>query len=503
MLTPKAQLTESERQSAMSPVVKDGIASITMTNLSSGPFLAAFALLLGASNTLLGLLAAIPPLGHLMQIPAIYLVERVRNRRVICLVASAINRSCWLVIALMPFWVPQSKRLLVLTVLLVVNSMFSAVSNCSWNSWMRDIIPQSKLGHFFSRRLMLASSLSMVLSLAAGVFLDHRQQWVPGQPLMAYSVIFLVVFLLGVISTYYIARIPEPMMEASAVSFKGLLARPFQDDNFRQLTIFLGAWNFAINLAAPFFTVYMLHQLELPMGMVIQLTVISQLFNIWFIKLWGRVVDQWSSKSVLMVSGPLFMFATLAWTFTTLPGKYLLTVPLLFAIHAVMGIALAGVTLASGTITIKLAPKGLATSYIATVTLVNSIAAGIAPILGGLAIDSIATWELAWTWTWRTATHAWSITTFDLRQWDFFFVGAFIIGLYALHRLAAVREVGEVKEQIVIEELIAETRRGMRSLSTVYGIRQMVRFPIWLAGVARGGGNGLGLQEDSEKKDDE
>ena len=36
-----------------------------------------------------------------------------------------------------------------------------------------------------------------------------------------------------------------------------LLTTPLRDSNFRHLVLFLSSWNFAVNLAAPFFTVYM------------------------------------------------------------------------------------------------------------------------------------------------------------------------------------------------------------------------------------------------------
>ena len=41
-----------------------------------------------------------------------------------------------------------------------------------------------------------------------------------------------------------------------------------------------------------------------------------------------------------------------------------------------------------------------------------------------------------------------------------------------------VREIGEVKEKIVVHELVSEVRRGMRNLSTVGGIRYMAQFPF-------------------------
>ena len=68
--------------------------------------------------------------------------------------------------------------------------------------------------------------------------------------------------------------------------------------------------------------------------------------------------------------------------------------------------------------------------------------------------------------------------TLNLQQWDFFFAFAFLVGLYSLHRLAMVKEVGEVEEKIVVNELFAEVRGQVRTLSSVEGLRQMVTFPF-------------------------
>ena len=99
----KETLTEQEIESGLRAVIRDGMASNAMATLTGGVFLVAFALQLGASNTLIGLLAAVPPLAQLVQIPSILLVERLRNRRAISVVASSMSRIIWLVIALIPF----------------------------------------------------------------------------------------------------------------------------------------------------------------------------------------------------------------------------------------------------------------------------------------------------------------------------------------------------------------------------------------------------------------
>jgi hypothetical protein len=61
------------------------------------------------------------------------------------------------------------------------------------------------------------------------------------------------------------------------------------------------------------------------------------------------------------------------------------------------------------------------------------------------------------------------ITAFDLQGLDFIFVIAFFCGLYALHRLLAVSEVGEVEEDVVVTELYGEGAQLMRRVSTVPG----------------------------------
>jgi len=200
--------------------------------------------------------------------------------------------------------------------------------------------------------------------------------------------------------------------------------------------------------------------------------------NFLFLKIWGKYTDRFSNKSVLAISGPLFIFSILAWTFTTMPEKYVLTIPLLIIIHVVMGLSSAGVSLASGNISLKLAPKGQATAYLATNTIANSIAAGIAPVLGGKFADFFAGRELAWTLKYNSPTGEFMLPTLNLQQWDFFFAFAFIIGLYALHRLAMVKEAGEVEEKIVAQELFTEVRTQVRTLSSVEGVKQMVSFPI-------------------------
>jgi len=478
--SPKETLSKEEIRSGLRTVIKDGLASQAMATLTMGVFLVAFALKLGASNTTIGLLAAIPPLAQLVQIPAIYMVERIRNRRAISVYVLTVSRLLWLVIGLIPFLFSLQAGLTFLIVALLIRSCLAAVGTTSWNSWMRDLVPPDRLGSFFSKRFALMTGLTIPLSLAAAFFVDAWKRAFPATDLYAYSILFFSGCVVGLLGVYHITRIPEPRMAVpeEKTNFLRLLSRPFKDKNFRNLAMFLGSWNFAVNLAAPFFTVYMLKRLGLEMSLVIALAVVSQLMSFTFFRIWGKFSDRFTNKSVLRVSGPLFIVCILLWTFTTMPERYFLTIPLLVTIHILTGISAAGVTISSGNMGLKLAPKGEGTVFLAMLALTNSLAAGVAPVLGGRFADFFAERELSWTLRWTSPGGELTFQTLNLQQWDFFFLLAFLIGLYSIHRLALVNEVGEVKEKVVIRELIAEVRKGARNLSTVGGLLHLTQFPL-------------------------
>jgi hypothetical protein len=60
---------------------------------------------------------------------------------------------------------------------------------------------------------------------------------------------------------------------------------------------------------------------------------------------------------------------------------------------------------------------------------------------------------------------------------DFLFLISFAVGIYALHRLLAVQEDGEVEERVVATELFALVRKAVQHVSNVAGLRRLTYFP--------------------------
>ena len=50
--------------------------------------------------------------------------------------------------------------------------------------------------------------------------------------------------------------------------------------------------------------------------------------------------------------------------------------------------------------------------------------------------------------------------------------------MYAIHRITHVKEEGDVDEKVVIDAFIAETRRNVRTISTVDGLRHTFEAPL-------------------------
>ncbi len=476
-IKPQEHIDEVQTARGLHSLMIDGVCSQVMGVLNGGAFLIAFALLMGASNVVIGLLAAIGPLTQILQIPAIALVNKTRHRKALVVLSSFAGRLFWILIALLPWFFPTELQIPLFLAALFIYFGLGAISGCAFNSWMRDFIPENIMGSYFAKRMAVSIAVGAVLSLGAGAGVDLYKKYM-GAETGAYTIIFLIGGAAGLLGAFFLSRIPEPKMApASGESLLKLLAAPFHNHNFRQLLAFLGSWNFAVNLAGPFFAVYMLTRLNQSMTVILGLSVLSQLVNVAFLRLWGKLADRFSNKSVLAASGPMFILSILIWPFTTMPESYFLTFPLLVIIHILAGISTAGVTLCAGNIALKAAPKGAATAYLATNALVSGIAATVAPILAGISADWFADRELSLTLRWLSPTSDFILPAVSLRGLDFLFILSFILGLYALHRLAMVIEEGEVAEQVVLNEFYGEVRKAVKHVSNVAGMRHLTYFP--------------------------
>ena len=95
-LRPSPTLTDQEIGRSLRLMVWEGVASGALFSLGSGGFMAAYALALGANNLQVGILAALPFITQVAQLPAILAVERFRRRKAIGIPALCAAQLLWI-----------------------------------------------------------------------------------------------------------------------------------------------------------------------------------------------------------------------------------------------------------------------------------------------------------------------------------------------------------------------------------------------------------------------
>ena len=485
---PSTEAKVDQESRALALILYDALASEAMGTLTTGVFLAGFAVALGASNLAIGILAAVPFSVQLLQIPAVLLVERLRKRRAICVWAAGIGRCFLLSSAAAPLLGSRAAVVVLIASLALYQGM-AAIGGCAWNSWMRDLVPTEQQGRFFARRTAATTALAICLSLLGGLLIDAWTRRFPNSPALGYSLLFIISAAIGFLGVYLLHITPDrPMAPIAQPSHPlALLSAPLRDRNFRRMIIFLSSWNFAVNLAAPFFAVYMLRTLDFSMTTILFLTITSQLSNLAALGLWGALIDRFSNKAVLGIAAPLFLACMLAWTLTGLEWLQPATMYLLLLIHILMGVSTSGVGLASGNIAMKLSPAGEATAYLAANGVITASCAAVAPIIGGLFADFFATRKLTLAFTWTGGPQNVTLQVLNFHAWTFFFGIACLLGLYSLHRLTLMEEPSGTSDRLMLRHLLLEARRSAHSLSSAAGLLRVVRLPQWFVRTRDGG----------------
>ena len=483
-LAPQAHVSDDEREHGLRLLVLEAAFSSGTGALTSGIILTAFALHLGASNLWVGVLASAPFITQLLQLPAIAVVEHVRARKRIAVVTSLIGRAMLLVMAGTAFFSGFAPLAMFLAAQYVLCGL-SAFGACAWNAWLRDLAPENRLGNVFARRTAWTAGIALVAGLLAAWILE-RTQVGSLERSIAFAGMFVVGCITGLISAGVVSRMPEPVMPppGERATLFQLLRAPMADINFRRLLTFVVSWQVAVNLATPFFTVFIVRQLGFDVSLVMVLSAVSQLANLLALRSWGVLSDRFSNKSVLLISAPAYILGIVAMIGASQLHDRTLVVVWLTALHLLMGASVAGVTLASTNIALKLSPKGAATAYVATNAMAIALAAGLAPIVGGLLADffSARRLELLLSWTSPTGTLSFPLR---LSHWDFYFLIAGIIGLYAIHRLTLVAEEGEIERREMVEQVVGGTLRVIRNSSSVAGLRMLTDLPPSLVRDAR------------------
>jgi MFS family permease len=475
---PSEALSPTQINKGLNLVIKDGLAAEAMSTFTGGTFLVAMALQMGASNFQIGLLAALPTLTNVFQLLAIWLVQRYNNRRAISVLSNLFARFPLFVIGLLPFLFTSGTSIQVLIFLLFFHYFFGSVGGASWNSWMKDLVPEKKLGAYFSHRSRLTQTLNVVLSLAIALGLDYVKVYAPEKELIAYACMFLGGGALGLLGTYILSKTPEPKAHLAKENLVKLFGKPLKEHNFRYLIIFNSFWAFALNLATPFFSVYMMKTLGLSLSYIIGFGILSQVAGIFAIQLWGRNSDQYSNKTIIRIAAPIYITCILAWSFISIASSQMMMVLMIAVINILTGISSSGINLAINNIGIKLAPKEEAIVYLTAKNMIVAFVSALGPLIGGLMADFFSTRSFVWNIEWNGPNGVSSFPLLELHNWTFLFIIGGFLAIVALRTLRRVTERGEIQKSLAQAEIRVAFRKKVKEQLTLKACLSVLFSPI-------------------------
>ena len=385
----------------------EGVMATASENLAA-PFLPLYAYYLGASSTQIGLLTALPALlANVLQIPAAFLAERWRRRKLMCVAGIASQRLPFVAVAALPFFLGGQEALAAFMALLCVRAGLGSAATPAWTSLMADLTPRRLRGTYFANRNILCNVAALAAALGAAVVMRFL-----GEP-AGYQVVFALAGILGGIGAYAFLRfpdfdseprrhgrapgrppgrraVPEPENKRLSVPATGgahrganlrhALEAVKAERRFLAFTLSSFLWGFGVTLPQPLFAVYFVDELGGTAGMWGLVSGASIVATILGQRYWGPLADRLGGKQVMAVSGIFCGMIPLWWVLAQAPGHG-------YIINLLGGYFWAGYNLAAFNLLLEVTPDEHRTTFVAGYNGLVGVSHFLGPLIGGIVAD--------------------------------------------------------------------------------------------------------------------
>lgn len=368
----------------------DGIFAHMFATLTGGVFLTGFAVHLGMNEMMIGLLASMPFIVTVFQLPVSLLIWKNGRRKKIAIFSALLARITWvpiIIFTLLPFTTSYNRSQVILG-LIFLSYTFASISYVSWLSWTSDLIPDKIRGKFFGTRNMLCGAAGMVVMVIFGKMLDvlNTRSFV-ALP-MGFAMTFISAVFFGIVSLPFLKKITEPPQierEVNKDSLYKLLSLPVSEPNFKNFLLFAFLWGFSVNFASPFFTLYFLRDLKFSYTFVAVLGTLSAFADLTGMQIWGRISDRVKNKAVIQFASWVAIFLPLAWV-TVRPGSFFMPIIL----HIIGGGFWAGINLCMINLLLRISHQENKAVFLSIYNIAGGVGAAAGPMLAGLVLTSIA-----------------------------------------------------------------------------------------------------------------
>ncbi len=377
-----------------------GVAQSAMDSIATGTILTGYALLLGANNFEVGILAAVPFIGNLIHIFVSWLLEKGYSVKHISVISSFLARPFYLFAAALAFFAGAKWVVPALILFLTAAYCIGNIAGGAWRPWMKELVPDSIMGRFFAHRFKYMMVAKIVCFMVAYGLLKYVKNTDIFSELDAYAVLLFVAFIIGIYGAYTLTQVQDVSLNRQPdQSFYKKVIFSLKNKPFVQMMSALGSLNFAVNFVTPFITVFMLERLKIHMSTVVILTLFSQLVYTAIIKKLGRMADKAGPHILLYSSVPAFIISIAIFTALNIgliPQLPTIALIGLIIAHLFQGIGTAGIALGTNNLSLLFVPKKSSSIYLAVNGSGIALMGALGSIIGGIFISICEDWAKIW-----------------------------------------------------------------------------------------------------------
>ncbi len=352
-------------------------------------FLAVFVARLGASPTIVSMLTAGPALVNIfVGIPGGAYAERRADQVRLVVWAGFFARLSYLLIALLPFFLPPDKIAIGIVILWSLTAIPNAAHVPAWTSMMQRAVSAKRRPKLNGTRWGLMSLISGISLTIYGFMLD-RMAFPIG-----YQIIFMISFLAALMNLYYFSKVVIPPFVSGREAGQGqgsifaeipeLFRSYVSTPRFVRFLIASGAFRLALAMPVGLFSIYWVNDLQATDGWIGLRGTVGAFALVIGYFFWGRTANRIGHRRMLLICGVgqacYPVLTALA------PNEYWL-LPAAF----VSGITAGGIDLGLFDMLLAACPEGRQPTFAAGSAVFTSMAVTVGPLLGAAMAQSAST----------------------------------------------------------------------------------------------------------------